>query len=282
MCASAATARPPFEVRPIAGALGAEVLGADLAGLDDGSFAALHAAWLEHAVLFFRGQKLSAGEHKAFGRRFGTLMVHPFLHSRREEGHPEIVVLESDERRPYVAAGWHTDVTFAERPPRASILRGVAIPAYGGDTMWSSTTAAYEALSDTLQRLLSGLSAVHDTGKTFSRGRYPSERHPEAGEPAPRAVHPVVRTHPETGRRSLFVNPAFTDRIQGMRRKESDALLGFLYEHMTLPEFTCRFRWEADAVALWDNRCTMHRVVADNLAAHRRMERVTVEGDRPA
>jgi taurine dioxygenase len=270
-----------LHVEPIAGALGAIVRGLDIADLDDAGFAALHAAWLEHQVLFLRDQGITPEQHKAFGRRFGELQVHPFLHSRGGEGHPEIVVLESDEKRPYVAAGWHSDVTFAERPPLASILRAVEVPGFGGDTMWSSCTAAYDALSDTMQRLLSDLVAVHDTAKTFSRGAYPSEKHPDAAK-MPRAKHPVVRTHPETGRKALFVNPAFTSHIKGMKRNESDALLAFLYEHMVLPEFTCRFHWEKNSIAIWDNRCTQHRVIADNVTAFRRMERVTVDGDAPS
>lgn len=269
-----------LQLRPVAGALGAEVAGVDLARLDDASFAKLHAAWLEHQVLFFREQALSPEQHKAFGRRFGALQIHPFLHSRRDEGHPEIVVLESDAERPYLAAGWHSDVTFVPEPPMASILRAVEAPPFGGDTLWSSMYAAWEALSDTMQRLLSGLTAIHDTSKTFSRGAYPAEKHPDAAQ-APRAEHPVVRTHPETGRKGLFVNAAFTRRIAGMHRGESDALLGFLYEHVATPEFSCRFHWEKDSIALWDNRCTQHRAVADNARARRRMERVTIEGDRP-
>jgi len=269
-----------IQLRPIAGALGAEVCGADLADLDDATFAEIHAAWLEHQVLFFRDQDLTPDQHKAFGRRFGPLQVHPFLHSRKAEGHPEIVVLESNEARPVVAAGWHTDVTFSETPPMASILRGVEVPAWGGDTMWASTTRAYDALSSTMKRMLDGLVAIHDTSKTFSRGAYPSESHPDA-EKTPTAIHPVVRTHPETGKKALFVNSAFTLRIKGLRPAESEALLAFLYRHITTPEFTCRFHWEKNSLAIWDNRCTQHRVVADNLKAHRRMERVTVEGDRP-
>jgi taurine dioxygenase len=248
-----------LSVHPLSGTLGAEVRGIDLADLDDATFAALHAAWLEHQVL----------------------QIHPFLHSRKDEGHPEIVVLESDAERPFVAEGWHTDVTFSEHPPLASILRAVDVPAYGGDTMWSSCTAAYDKLSPTMQRLLGELHAVHDTSKTFSRQLYPSEKHPDAAK-MPSALHPVVRTHPETGRKGLFVNPAFTDRIKGMRRAESDALLGFLYQHMVSPEMVCRFHWEPNSVAIWDNRVTQHRVVADNMTAFRRMERVTVDGERPA
>ena len=271
-----------IEVTPVAGALGALVSGADLRDLDDARFEEVHAAWLEHQVLFFRDQDLTPEQHVAFGRRLGSLHVHPFIPSRRDEGHPEIVVLESDEERPVIAAGWHTDVTFIETPPMASVLRAADVPAWGGDTLWSSTTAAYDALSPAFQALLAPLHALHDTSRTFSRGAYPAEKHASAENP-PGAVHPVVaRTHPETGRKGLFVNPAFTRRIQGMHRGESDALLGYLYEHMTRPEFTCRFHWEKNSVALWDNRCTQHRAVADNLKAHRRMERVTVLGDRPA
>jgi len=269
-----------IQVKPLAGALGAQVSGADLRELDDATFVEIHAAWLEHEVLFFRDQDLSPDQHKAFGRRFGTLQVHPFLHSRADDGHPEIVVLESDEKTPVVAAGWHTDVTFSATPPMASILRGVDVPDYGGDTMWASCRAAYDGLSTKMKGLLAGLTAIHDTSKTFSRAAYPSKNHPDAGK-MPSAEHPVVRTHPETGRKALFVNPGFTLRIRGMRTAESNALLGFLYEHIVTPEFTCRFHWEKNSLAIWDNRCTQHRVVADNLNAHRRMERVTVDGDRP-
>jgi taurine dioxygenase len=269
-----------IQLKPIAGALGAQVSGADLRELDDATFAEIHAAWLQHEVLFFRDQDLSPAQHKAFGRRFGTLQVHPFLHSRADDGHPEIVVLESDEKMPVVADGWHTDVTFSATPPMASLLRGVDVPDYGGDTMWASCSKAYDGLSTKMKGFLSELTAIHDTSKTFSRAAYPSKNHPDADK-MPSAEHPVVRTHPETGRKSLFVNPAFTLRIRGMRAGESRALLGFLYEHITSPEFTCRFHWEKNSLAIWDNRCTQHRVVADNLKAHRRMERVTVDGDRP-
>jgi len=269
-----------IQVTPLAGPLGAEVSGVDLRELDDAAFEELRRAFLEHQVLFFRDQDLSPDQHKAFGRRFGTLQIHPFLTSRADEGHPEIVVLESDERRPFVAAGWHSDVTFAECPPLGSVLRAAEVPAWGGDTLWASMTAVYESLSDSLQRLLGELRARHDTSKTFSRSAYPSEKHVEA-EAAPKVEHPVVRTHPETGRKAIFVNPAFTHRIVGMKRDESDTLLGFLYQKTTLPEFQCRFHWEKNSVAFWDNRCTQHRVVADNVRAHRRMERVTIDGDRP-
>lgn len=270
-----------INVTPVAGSLGAMVTGADLTDLDDATFDEIYTAFLEHQVLFFREQDMTPDQHKAFGSRLGPLQIHPFLRSRKDEGHPEIVVLESNQERPFLAAGWHTDVTFEERPPLGSILKGVEVPDWGGDTLWASTSAAYEALSGTMQRMLSDLMAVHDTSKTFSRSDYVSESHPAEGE-APRVEHPVVRTHPKTGRKSLFVNGAFTRKIKGMRSAESNAILGYLYEHMALPEFTCRFHWEKNSVALWDNRCTHHRAVADNAGALRRMERVTIEGDRPS
>jgi taurine dioxygenase len=270
-----------ISVQPIAGALGAEVSGVDLADLGDDVFAELHAAFLRHQVLFFRDQDLTREQHKAFGRRFGRLHVHPFLRPLEPEGHPEFVVLESDESRPYVAAGWHSDVTFSERPPLGSLLRCVEAPAFGGDTLWASMYAAWEALSDAMQHLLSGLVAVHDTSRTFSREGYGRHVGGTRDRETLRAEHPVARAHPETGRRALFVNSAFTRGIRGMKPGESEALLRFLFRHIETPDFHCRFRWQKNSMALWDNRCTQHRVLADNLAPYRRMERVTIEGDRP-
>lgn len=268
-------------VHPTAGALGAEVSGVDLRdALDEEVFSEIHQAWLDHGVIFFRDQDLAPEHHKAFAARFGALQIHPYLRTRKDEGHPEIAVFESDARRPFVASGWHTDMTFLEKPPSASVLRGVEVPSHGGDTLFASMTAAYETLSGTFQQLLCDLEAVHDTSRTFSRGSYPTPGKASAEEP-PGAVHPVVRTHPETGRKLLFVNPAFTRIIQGMQRQESDVLLRYLYEHQALPEFSCRFRWQKNSIAVWDNRAVQHRAVADNLEARRRMERVTVEGDRP-
>ncbi len=266
-------------VEPIAGALGAEVSGVDLRKpLEAGAVAEIRRAWLEHQVLFFRDQPLTVDEHKAFARRFGELHIHPVLQQMADQGHPEIVVLESDARRPYVADAWHSDVTFEREPPLGSILRAVEVPAAGGDTMWASMTAAYDALSEPMKRALDGLHAVH-SGAGFRRSA--SAKQLESLVQNETTTHPVVRTHPETGRKAIFVNSIFTKSIEGMRARESAALLDFLFEHVTSPEFTCRFRWRQDSIAMWDNRCTQHRVVADNLPAHRRMERVTLKGDRP-
>lgn len=278
------TAYQRISVSPLAGALGAEVGGVNLGQLDDATFGEIRAAFLAHQVLFFRGQELTHDQHKAFGRRFGALHVHPFLQPLKDEGHPEFVVLESDAAHPFVAEAWHSDVTFQEKPPLGSVLRCVAAPEFGGDTMWASMYAAYEALSDAMQRLLSGLVAIHDTSRTFSRENYGENIKHLGGKRAEQVVaaeHPVIRTHPETGRKALFVNSAFTRAIKGMKAAESEALLGFLYRHIETPDFTCRFRWRKNSVAMWDNRCTQHRVVADNLAAYRRMERVTIVGDKP-
>jgi taurine dioxygenase len=273
-----------ISVSPLAGALGAEIGGVHLGSLTDAAFTEIHAALLEHQVVFFRDQEITREQHKAFGRRFGLLHIHPFLQPLKDEGHPEFVVLESDAKHPFVAEAWHSDVTFQAEPPLGSILRCAAAPEFGGDTMWASMYAAYAALSDTMQRLLSELVAIHDTSRTFSRDTYRENIEHIGGKRAEGVVtaeHPVVRTHPETGRKALFVNSAFTQAIKGMKAAESTALLGFLYRHIESPDFTCRFRWRKNSMAMWDNRCTQHRVVADNLAAYRRMERITIVGDKP-
>jgi len=271
-----------ISVKRMAGALGAEVEGVHLGRLDDDTFAQVRAAFLEHQVLFFRDQEITREQHKDFGRRFGTLQIHPFLQPLKDLGHPEFVVLESDAEHPYVAEAWHSDVTFVDSPPLGSVLKCVTAPEFGGDTMWASMYAAYEALSDKMQHLLSELVAIHDTARTFSRSDYKTEH--LGGKQAPKVLateHPVVRTHPETGRKGLFVNSIFTASIKGMKPAESSALLNFLYRHIETPDFACRFRWRPNSIAMWDNRCTQHRVCADNVRAPRRMERITIDGDRP-
>jgi taurine dioxygenase len=267
-----------ISVNPIAGALGAEVAGVHLGQIGDNVFNEVRAAFVEHQVLFFRDQEITRAQHKAFARRFGTLQIHPYLQPLKDQGHPEFVVLQSDAQRPYVAEGWHSDVTFVNEPPLGSVLRCVVAPEFGGDTMWASMYAAYEALSDKMQRMLSDLVAIHDTTRTFSRANYFGAKE---GMQVISSEHPVVRTHPESGRKGLFVNTAFTASIKGMKPAESAALLSFLYRHIETPDFCCRFRWRPNSVAMWDNRCTQHRVVADNRTANRRMERITINGDKP-
>jgi taurine dioxygenase len=269
-----------IRVRRLAGALGAEIEGVDLSQpLDDPTQKEIHDAWMEHQVLFLRGQSITREQHKDFARRFGDLHVHAVLQPLAREGHPEIVVLESNEKLPFVADAWHSDVTFERKPPMGSILRAVVAPEYGGDTLWSSMYAAHEALSDSMQRLLSGLQARH-AGDFFDYlARDDAQRRELAKDNG--AVHPVIRTHPVTGRRAIFVNSTFTKSIEGMKPAESRALLAFLYEHVSQPDFTVRFRWETHSIAMWDNRCTQHRVVRDRIDAHRKMERVTIVGDVP-
>lgn len=269
-----------IEVNPVAGALGAEVDGVSLANVSVSAFAELQAAFLRYQVLFFRGQSLTRDAHKAFGRRFGTLHVHPFERPLKNEGHPEIIVFKSDQQYPFVAGVWHTDATFLAAPPPVSILRCVVAPEFGGDTMWASMYAAYDALSDKMQRMLSNLIGIHDTGRAFTVAAYRKEE--ITGENALRMVsgeHPVVVTHPETGRKALYVNSHFTSSIKGMKPSESAALLGFLFRHIETPDFSCRFRWHPNSVAIWDNRCTQHRAVGDNLGAQRHLERVAALAD---
>jgi taurine dioxygenase len=269
-----------IQVQPLAGSLGAEITGVDLSQpIDDPTQKEIHDAWMQHQVLFLRRQRITRDQHKAFARRFGELHVHAVLRQLESEGHPEIVVLESNEKLRFVADSWHSDVTFEREPPMGSILRAVLAPDYGGDTLWASMYAAYEALSDAMQRMLSGLRAQH-SGDFFNYVTKDSAQK-QALAKNDGAVHPVIRTHPVTGRKSIFVNSAFTKSIVGMKPAESRALLAFLYDHVSQPDFSVRFHWETDSIAMWDNRCTQHRVVRDRIEAPRRMERVTLLGDVP-
>ena len=251
-----------FDVRPLTGALGAEIRGVDLTQLDDAQWDALYATWLEHLVLFFPDQSLDADAHVALGRRFGTPEIHPFI-QKRDDDHPEIVVLDTTGGG---AEFWHTDVTFSPTPPMASILQMVMNPPRGGDTIFTNQYLAYEALSDPLRDLLDGLTAVHHAAPF--------------GHPEQSVAHPVVRTHPDTGRRSLFVNRTFTSHLVEMSRSESDALLGYLYTWSEQPRFQCRYAWDEGTIGIWDNRCTQHYAVPD-YAERRIIERVTVIGDVP-
>jgi taurine dioxygenase len=252
-----------WEVRPISGALGAEVRGAHLARLDDAQWSALRELWLEHLVLFFPGQHLSHAEHVALGRRFGEIEIHPFI-PKVSDAFPEIVVLDSDQGAR--ADTWHTDVTFSPTPPMASILSMVVCPRRGGDTLWTNQYLAYETLSAPLRDLVDGLTAVHHAAPF--------------GHPEIRAEHPAVRIHPETGRRALYVNRTFTSHFKEMRRQESDALLRMLCDWSEQPSFQCRYAWSKGAVGIWDNRCTMHFAINDYRDT-RIIQRVTVLGDAP-
>jgi taurine dioxygenase len=273
-----------LSVRPLTIHLGAEVGGIDLRDPSDADVKEVEQLLLEHLVLFFRGQDLSPAQHVALGRRFGDLHHHSVADT--VAGHPEIIVLENDERRPPNIDAWHTDVTMDAEPPMGSILRAVVVPPVGGDTLWASMYAAYDALPPAMQAMCRELTAVHHYPDSFRTGilRGPDgyarlERYDQEHRPV---EHPLVRRHPVTGRHALFVNSTFTKYVKGMGRKESTALLRMLFEHVAArPEFHVRFKWEPGSVAFWDNRCTQHYAVADYFPQHRLMHRVTVAGDRP-
>ncbi len=269
-------------VAPLSPNIGAEISGVNLAEqLGNQTFAEIHDALMEHQVVFFRDQELTLEQHKAFGRLFGALHIHPAMPG--PEGHPEILVVHADENSKYVAGqGWHTDVSADEEPPMGSILHLHEVPKIGGDTMFASMYAAYEALSDTMKTFLGGLRAHHESEHVHSRGYVGRTGALRDGENAyPAALHPIVRTHPVTGRKGLYVNSGFTTRIEGLARNESRAILDFLFRHIETPEFHCRFSWRDNSIAFWDNRCVQHRALWDYRPHVRSGHRVTVKGDRP-
>jgi taurine dioxygenase len=278
-----------LDVRPISGALGAEVFGVDLAEpMGDNLFQAVRQAFLDHCVLFFRDQTLSTDQQKAFACRFGPLNIHPFVNPGAD---PEVleVVKEPTERYNF-GGNWHSDVSFQSEPPLGSMLYALEAPSYGGDTLFLSMYRAYETLSDGMKRLLDGLTAIHSAAKPygpdaeaygFRRDLKTMKVRLSEDAQAAECEHPVVRTHPETGRKALFVSRTFTLRFKDMTEEETAPLLDFLVDHAVRPENMCRFRWTPGAVAFWDNRCTMHYAVNDYHGQRRHMRRVTVDGDRP-
>ncbi len=268
-----------IRVRPATGTIGAEIDQVDLRNLDDETVAELQHAWMQHKVLFFHGQELSRGDHVAYVRNFGELEIHPFV--PHVEGHPEMLVLNSTPDSFQAAETWHSDVTFRECPPTGSVLRGRVVPEWGGDTCFANMELAYELLSDEVKAEIDGAYAVHSYTKAFGRTMSEAEL-ADAAEKFPDQKHPVVRTHPVTGAKSLFVNQIFTLRIDGIDPARSRSLLWDLYAQAKLPEVQCRFRWSEGSIAQWDNRCTQHYAVPDHGGTHRRMERVTLIGDRPA
>ncbi|HTQ75471.1 MAG TPA: TauD/TfdA family dioxygenase [Burkholderiales bacterium] len=266
-------------VRKLTPSIGAEILGADLSRpLDQDQFRTVHDALMDHLVIFFRNQTLSVEQHKAFGRRFGKLHVHPAAPRELPE-HPEIFVVRADDASEHVAGeDWHSDVSCDAEPPMGSILYLTEIPPDGGgDTLFANMYLAYETLSEPVRKLIDGLKAVH-SGEQYYRGRYGID---DSGKVFPRSEHPVVRTHPVTRRKALFVNRMFTAHIVGLRKNESDAILEMLYRHIETPELAVRFKWRPNSVAFWDNRCAQHHAVWDYYPAKRYGHRVTICGDRP-
>lgn len=278
-----------IEVRRVSGALGAEIHGVDLSKpLEAEVVSQIRRAFVDHGVIFFRAQHLSPEAQVEFARHFGALDVHPIVNGMEQL--PELVrVVKPAGESASFGVGWHSDNSFFESPSLGSVLYGVEIPPHGGDTLFASMERAYEALSETLRRLLDGLTAVHsasraydpaNTGEAKYRGEAPIRyRHSDA---IYREVeHPVIRTHPESGRKSIYVNQMFTQRILGLTGAESAALLAFLYGHCARPDLTCRFHWEPGSVAFWDNRCVQHYALDDYREFERVMHRVTISGDRP-
>ena len=265
--------------------IGAEISGIQLDNLNEDAIAEIKKAWLEHKVLVFRDQEISTEAHIGFGKNFGDLEIHPFADNL--EDHPEIIVLEAggdSPRQNYNAAqDWHIDVSFREKPPMGSILRGKVIPEKGGDTRFSNAAAAYENLDPEIKARVDELSAVNDYTKMFGPStRFNSEEsHEENIKEYPPVLHPVIRTHPETGKRSIFTNNFFTSHIEGVDREESDYLLGKLAEAIRDPSIQFRVQWEPETFVMWDNRCVHHVATDDFLPLFRRMERVTISGDRP-
>ena len=267
-----------IHVTPVSPVIGAEISGVDLREpLDDDTLAEIEAAWSAHLVLFFRDQDLTLDQHKAVGRRFGELHIHPA--APKDAEHPEILVVHGDDTVEFVAGSlWHSDVSCDADPPMGSILRIEQVPSSGGDTLFASMYAAFEALSDRMQDILVGLTAVHE-GEQYYRGRYGKGTLRDSDYPS--AEHPVIRTHPVTGRHALYVNEGFTTRIKELSPGESEALLGFLFRHCAKPEFHCRFQWRKNSIAFWDNRCAQHLAIWDYYPETRHGYRVTIKGDRP-
>jgi len=287
-----------LDITPLSGTIGAELRDVDLhEPLGDQTVAAIRQALLDYKVIFFPGQHLSPDEHKHFATYFGELTnAHPVVPGIGE--HKEVFELDYTKIRAMALADpdhdesseygerdkWHTDVTFVKTPPLGSVLNAIVIPRAGGDTLWADTQAAYEGLSQPFKDLVDGLTALHDGTRTFGKVMDMVGQGEWDGEPFTELVpveHPVVRTHPETGKKNLFVNPGFTVKINGVSAKESDVLLQYLYAHMATPEYVVRYQWNEGDIGFWDNRTTMHYAIGDYGNAHRVIQRVTIKGDRP-
>src|SRR5215471_8256445 len=273
-----------LRIRPIAGALGSEIGGVDLAReLDGNTIAAIRRAWLDHLVVFFRGQPLTPERFLAFARLFGEAVEYPFI--KGIDGFPEITpVVKLERERVNFGGLWHSDTAYLERPPMGTMLIAREVPPYGGDTLFANMYLAYESLSPGMQRLLVDLVAVNSSAKadvTKTREDRVRDGARTDAQCEYEARHPVVRTHPETGRKALYINGAHTVRFEDITEEESAPLLQYLFAHQQRPEFTCRFRWEVGSIAFWDNRCTQHNPINDYHGFRRVMHRVTLAGDQP-
>ncbi len=271
-----------LDIRPISGSLGAEIHGIDLAqDLPADTVLGIRRALLDHLVVFFRGQDLTSERFLGFSRRLGTPIEYPFV--KGIDGYPEIIAVTKLPHQTINFGGaWHSDTTYLPEPPMATLLLAQELPTHGGDTQFANQYLAYETLSDEMKRILGGLRGLSRSDKAeASRTREDRARNDGSPRTVLSAEHPVVRTHPETGRKALFVNIAHTVRFVGMTDEESAPLLQFLWRHQTRPELTCRFRWTAGSLAIWDNRCVQHSAVNDYHGQTRVMHRITLAGDKP-
>lgn len=276
-----------IEVRPISGTIGAEIHGVDISqNLDDQTIGDIRKALLDHCVIFFRDQTIDVQQHKAFTRRFGDIFIHPNYRGMQKDN--EIVEIKrSPGDKKIVGEEWHADTTMVAEPPMGAILYALEVPPYGGDTLFASQYAAYDALSDGMKQLLSGLRAYHSDRKVAGpAANMNAHRATKVREDADWretvSLHPVVVTHPETGRKLLYVNHSYTMGLEGMTEDESRPLLNYLLDHGHRPEFTCRFRWEKGSVAFWDNRVCKHLAVHDAGPFYREMRRTQICGTKPA
>ena len=281
---AAAAANAPFRIERLGASLGAEILGLDLkAQVAEDTFKAFEAALVEHKVLVLRDQHLTTEQHVRFSRMFGDLEVHPM---RPQGEFPEILVLDNDKDNPVLSTDvWHSDTTFRTNPTKYTILRCQIMPELGGDTLWANMEAAYEGLSDIFRGMIAGLRAVHDFQNfrvLFKNTAEDRAKLHRMEDMFPNPSHPVVRTHPVTGRKSIYVNPQFTLRIEGMEPAESRAILDVLFAQARVPEYQFRLRWAPGTIVFWDNRSTQHYAANDYYPARRRMERTAVIGDVPS
>lgn len=274
-----------FQATPISPAIGAVISGVDVSQpISDVAKQFIETALLQYQVIFFRNQPISPAQHAAFTQCFGGLHIHPVYPNVPEQ--PEILVLDSAKQNLKDNALWHTDVTFLQQPALGAVLSAKKVPEIGGDTLWSSGTAAYEALSDSFKELLTGLTATHDIAKSFPIERFggtPVQREQleNAKQQHPPVSHPVIRTHPVTGKQAIFVNEGFTTHINELEPKESDVVLNFLFQHIQKPDFVVRWQWQTNDIAFWDNRVTFHYAIDDYQPNHRIMQRATILGDTP-
>ena len=277
-----------WRVERMAGALGAVIHGVDLARpLSAAELGGVRRALLDQQVIFFRDQDLSVERLIELGGSFGSLNIHPFVQGLAD--YPQVISVVKEPQADWnFGEGWHSDLTFLQQPPLGTLLYALDTPRFGGDTVFANQRLAYDALSGAMRGMLQGLRAVHSAERQYSDAGISVKRNTSGSmtlhaseRAAARAVHPVVRVHPETGAKGLFVNPAFTEHFDGMSRAESRPLLEFLYRHSVQEKFSCRFRWRNGSLAFWDNRCVQHNALNDYHGQRREMRRVTIDGDRP-